>query len=135
MKVPFHPPSPIQPYGAVPATGASAKAQHSKEAGAFQQLLTESIEAKRTGLNFSRHAQERLQDREIDLTPDELSRLERATEKAAAKGAQTGLMMMGNLNLIVSVQNRTVVTAMENNAVEDAVFTNIDTAVVVGENE
>ncbi|MHC4886822.1 MAG: TIGR02530 family flagellar biosynthesis protein, partial [Planctomycetota bacterium] len=115
MKVPFHPPSPIQPYGSSPTTGPASKADCREQVGAFQQLLQENIGAKESSLNFSRHAQERLQDREIALTSDDLSRLERATDKAAAKGAHTGLMMMGNLNLIVSVQNRTVVTAMENN--------------------
>ena len=100
--------------------------------GLLQAKLTKPLEAA-GALSFSQHAQNRLDDRDIKLSQEELSRLERATEKAAKKGARTGLMMMGNLNLIVSIQNRTVVTAMEQAAGSDAVYTNIDTAVVIGD--
>ena len=101
--------------------------------GEFLEALRERMQSETSGLRLSRHAAERLSDRRIELSGADLERLERATEKAAAKGAREALMMMGNLNLIVSLQNRTVVTAMEAGTADDTVYTNIDTAVIVGD--
>lgn len=85
-----------------------------------------------SGLRFSNHATRRLNDRNIELSPNEIKRLEDATDDAASKGAREALMMMGSLNFIVSVRDRTVVTAMTQDEAANAVYTNIDTAVVVG---
>jgi flagellar operon protein len=38
---------------------------------------------------------------------------------------------MNNLALVVSVKNRTVITAMDGSNMKDNVFTNIDSAVIV----
>jgi flagellar operon protein len=99
----------------------------------FKDALKEKMDASSAKLQFSKHASARLSDRHIDLSEQDIERLSRATDKAAEKGAKDALMMLGNLNLIVSVNNRTVVTAMQAGDVGDAVYTNIDTAVVVGD--
>lgn len=135
MKVDIPPFSPISSLTSQAAAKPCGRQGASGSEGGFQQLLQETMKATQSTLSFSRHAQERLQDRSISLSPGEILRLERATDQAAARGAQTGLMMMGNLNLIVSVPNRMVVTAMERTGNENAIFTNIDTAVVVSEEE
>lgn len=99
----------------------------------FKGALKEKMDISSANLQFSKHASARLSDRHIDLSEKDLERLSRATDKAAEKGSKDALMMLGNLNLIVSVNNRTVVTAMQAGEVGDAVYTNIDTAVVVGD--
>lgn len=99
----------------------------------FLSALKEKMGECPSNLQFSKHATARLSDRKINLSEKDIERISRATDKAAEKGARDALMMLGNLNLIVSVNNRTVVTAMQAGEAGDAVYTNIDTAVVVGD--
>ncbi len=80
-------------------------------------------------LKFSKHANERLASRNIDLTDDQLLRLENGAKKASEKGINESLVMVDNLAFIVSVKNNTVITAV--NEGEDKVFTNIDGAVIM----
>ncbi|MDU4959903.1 MAG: TIGR02530 family flagellar biosynthesis protein [Sporomusaceae bacterium] len=94
---------------------------------AFGQVLNQEI----AGVKFSQHAQERLLTRNISLGRSELSKLSSALDKAAAKGARESLVLMDNLALVVSVKNRTVITAVDSASLKNNVFTNIDSAVIV----
>ncbi len=80
-------------------------------------------------LKFSRHANERLQSRNIDLSESQMERLENATKKAGEKGIQESLIMVDDLAFIVNIKNNTVITAVNDG--DDKVFTNIDGAVIV----
>ena len=80
-------------------------------------------------LKFSKHANERLASRNIDLTDNQLERLEIGAKKAGEKGINESLVMVDDLAFIVSVKNNTVITAVNDG--EDKVFTNIDGAVIV----
>ena|ERR1035438_9116811 len=82
-------------------------------------------------LKVSGHAQTRLQSRNIQLTRDEWNRVADGVNKAAAKGARESLVMVDNVALVVSVKNRTVITAVDQSHLKDNVFTNIDSAVIV----
>ena len=80
-------------------------------------------------LKFSKHANERLASRNIDLTDEQLERLENGAKKASEKGINESLVMVDNLAFIVSVKNNTVITAVNDG--EDRVFTNIDGAIIM----
>jgi flagellar operon protein len=54
-----------------------------------------------------------------------------AVNKAASKGARQSLLVMDNQAFIVSVPNRTVITALDGGSMKENVFTNIDSAVIV----
>lgn len=82
-------------------------------------------------LKFSAHATKRLVDRNIKLDPEMMSRVRDAVDKAASKGVEDTLVLTPDAALIVSVKNRTVVTAMDRSQLDGNVFTNIDGAVVV----
>jgi flagellar operon protein len=82
-------------------------------------------------LKFSNHAVERMQSRGISYTPQDLTRLGEAVQKAAAKGSKDTLVLMDSSALIVSVKNNTVVTVMDKNALKENVFTNIDSTIVM----
>jgi flagellar operon protein len=84
-----------------------------------------------TALKFSAHAKDRLSLRNINLSADDVSRMTDAVNKAAAKGAKQSLLVMNNLAFIVSVTNRTVITALDDSNMKENVFTNIDSAVIV----
>jgi len=87
-------------------------------------------------LHFSAHAQNRLNDRDIQLSADSLDKLNDAVSRAAEKGARDALVLMpgaasgDDLALVVSVSNRTVITAVDGENLNDNVFTNIDSAVI-----
>ena len=82
-------------------------------------------------LKFSNHAVERMQSRGISYSPQDLTRLGEAVQKAAAKGSKDTLVLMDHSALIVSVKNNTVVTVMDKNALKENVFTNIDSTIVI----
>lgn len=82
-------------------------------------------------LKVSGHAQTRLASRNIEMGKEEWERVLGGVEKAAAKGAKESLVMVDDIALVVSVRNRTVITAIEKENLRNNVFTNIDSAVVV----
>lgn len=81
-------------------------------------------------LKFSAHAQARLFSRQITLTDQQMVKLTGAVDRAAEKGAKDSLVMVDNLALLVSIKNRTVVTAIDGSSQNGNVFTNIDSAVI-----
>lgn len=82
-------------------------------------------------LKVSGHAKTRMESRNINLTQDEWNRVLGGVQKAAAKGSKESLVMVDNVALVVSVKNRTVITAVDKDNLKENVFTNIDSAVVV----
>ena len=59
-----------------------------------------------------------------------MARLSEGVSKAAAKGSRDALVLVGSTAFVVSVQNRTVITAVGADNMRDRVFTNIDSAVI-----
>lgn len=82
-------------------------------------------------LQFSNHAIERIRSRGIVMGPERMEKLSQAIDKAASKGAKETLVMAGDSAFIVSVKNRTVITAMDAKAMKENVFTNIDSTVLI----
>lgn len=96
----------------------------SSKGPSFQDMLSDQ-------LTLSHHAEVRLKQRGIELNPEQMKKLEAAIDKAAAKGAKDSLVLMNDMAFIVNVKNRTIVTAMDETAMKDNVFTQIDSAVVI----
>lgn len=82
-------------------------------------------------LKVSGHAQTRMQSRNIELGQAQWNRVLDGVERAAAKGAKESLVMVDNAALVVSIKNRTVITAVDQAHLKENVFTNIDSAVIV----
>lgn len=82
------------------------------------------------GLHFSKHATKRIEQRGLDMDAARMERLERAVGQAAEKGSKDSLILLDELALVVSVQNRTVVTAVDEASRKEHVFTNIDSVVI-----
>lgn len=92
--------------------------------GSFESVLQDK-------LKVSGHAATRIESRGIQLGPSEWERVLNGVDKAAAKGSKESLVMVDNVALVVSVKNRTVITAVDQQSIKDNVFTNIDSAVIV----
>lgn len=84
-----------------------------------------------TELKFSKHATQRLSDRNISLTDEQLVRLQKGAELSSEKGIKESLVVMDEYAFIVNTQNNTVITAMEQERQGENIFTNIDGAVFV----
>ncbi len=83
-------------------------------------------------VRFSKHAQDRLSERNIRLDQKDLADLQHAIALAEKKGATDSLVLLRDLAFIVSVKNKTVVTAIHGENMKENVFTNIDSAVIAG---
>jgi flagellar operon protein len=94
----------------------------------FKELLAQKLQ-KEGSVKFSRHAQTRLMLREIVVTSKDLDQLKDGIRKAAAKGARDTLILVKDVAYVVSIENKTVITAVDNEGFKDRVFTNIDSAV------
>ena len=81
-------------------------------------------------LRWSSHAAERLAQRRIAVSPEMQARLQGAVDDLASKGARESLVLMDGLAFVVSVTNRTVITAVGEDRMRDQIFTNIDSAAV-----
>lgn len=81
-------------------------------------------------LKFSKHAVNRLSDRNITLSNDQMDRLSHGAIEAGEKGIKESLILIDQLAFIVNIPNNTVVTAMDQTENKSNVFTNIDGAVI-----
>lgn len=79
-------------------------------------------------LKFSKHASERVESRQINLSSGVLQRLESGTKIAQQRGIKDSLVVIDNVSFIVNTSSNTVVTAVKDN--DTNVFTNIDGAVI-----
>lgn len=111
------------------------KVQYSdtQNALSFGQILEDKSKSFTQGsvLKFSKHAANRLNTRNIELSDSQVMRLQDGMEKANAKGIKDSLVLMDKLAFIVNVPSNTVVTAMDQSETNENVFTNIDGAVIV----
>lgn len=95
----------------------------------FEEVLREKQQAL-DPLKFSKHAVNRLSDRNINLSPEQSRRLADGVSKAGEKGIHESLVLVDSLAFIVNVPNKTVVTAMDQTDAGENIFTNIDGAVI-----
>lgn len=112
-----------QRLGQAPTPSATA-AQKADSGPAFEAILE-------NRLKLSGHAKSRLSSREIELGKAEWDRVMSGVEKAAQKGARESLVLLDDVALLVSIKNRTIITAVDKANLKENVFTNIDSAVLV----
>lgn len=130
MSVDAHRITPAGPLGGAAATTPARRAETA--APGFDRLLSTKLQPADAGpaLRWSAHAVQRLSQREISITPEMQQRLEGAVDKLAAKGGRESVVLMDRMAFVVSVANRTVITAVDQAGMRDQVFTNIDSAVL-----
>ncbi len=121
--------TPAAPAGAPAGKPADRGAQGAKAPErAFADALSQAGAEQQ--LQFSRHALARVQRRGIELDASTLGRLAEGVQRAASKGARDSLVLVDGTAFVVSVSNRTVITAVGSQHMKDNVFTNIDSAVI-----
>ncbi len=126
MSAPVHNPALVPPGISGPTEVAPSHGGGTLDPARFSQLL----DARRIGVQFSNHAIQRLQRRSISVEPGTLQRLDDAVGRAAGKGARDAVVFVDGTAFVVSVRNKTVITAVDRDHMRDHVFTNIDSAVI-----
>ncbi|HOQ37740.1 MAG TPA: TIGR02530 family flagellar biosynthesis protein [Acetivibrio sp.] len=96
--------------------------------GTFDEILKSKVN-EGSEIKFSKHAQMRLQMRNINLSEAQKERISRAVQKAEEKGVRESLVLVDDMAFVVNVRSKTVITAVNSNELKDNVFTNIDGAV------
>ena len=131
MTNPAHNPA-LVPPGLAPAAPAGVKPASSGGAAgpvtgpSFQEIFRQHAGR----LQFSQHALQRVERRGIDLSDGTLQRLEAGAARAASKGSRDSVVFVDNTAFVVSVRNKTVITAVDKEHMREHVFTNIDSAVI-----
>lgn len=112
------------------SAGMPASGQCPRASGpSFERVLSDAMHGQ-TPLKFSAHAQRRIQSRDIRLAETDLSKIEKAVDKAGEKGSRDSLVLLDGLAFVVSVRNRVVITALDVPEIKDGVVTNIDSVVL-----
>ena len=97
---------------------------------AFSDMIKARLQTQTQEITFSKHAQQRAQQRGVNLTEQDIQRLGEAAQKAQEKGIRDTLVMMNHNAFIINVPSRVVVTMVDSGD-NETVFTNIDGAVIV----
>jgi flagellar operon protein len=118
------------PPGVAGVGGAQAPSAPARPARTEGPSFAEVLAKRAGGVQFSNHALQRLERRGITVDQPTLERLDTAVDRAAAKGARESVVLVDQTAFVVSVKNRTVITAVGRDHMRDHVFTNIDSAVI-----
>ncbi len=112
----------------------ASQTEQAPQEGSFAAALQEKLAEKQYngGVEFSRHAIQRLEQRSIDLVAgDTLERLNKGVEIAADKGSNETLVLVDQTAFVVSVKNNKVITTLSNEDLRGNIFTNIDSTVII----
>jgi len=115
--VPFHPP--IQPRSIQ---------TNQTQTKLFADFLEE---ATNPSLKLSKHATERMQERNIEISSSEWENVQQKVSEALQKGVKQPLVVLDHAALVISAKNSTVITVVDRDEMKSQIFTNIDGTIVL----
>ena len=92
----------------------------------FQEILQQTER-----LQLSKHAKQRMVERNIYITNDTLRRMEAKMDEAAKKGVEDSLVLTNDAAFIVSTKNKLIITAMEKSELQSKIFTGINGTIIL----
>lgn len=101
---------------------------NSNDKTSFQGVL-DSIKNKNEGFTISKHAAKRLD--EINFTEEDMKQIEKGFKMAKDKNSKNTVMLYKDVAIIASVENKTLITAVDKERAKDNIFTNIDSVVIL----
>ena len=96
----------------------------------FKDILSKAVSSNDKFV-ISKHAAERLQNRNISLNLADMNKINEGINKAQEKGSKECLILYKDVALVTSIKNRTIITAMDKESSKGNVFTNIDSVVML----
>ena len=97
----------------------------------FDNFLRPAMENINKGIKISKHAEQRIQQRNLQINEQQWSQLEEKLAEAKQKGLNDSLVLMDQAALIVNAKNNTVITAMDRSEASSQIFTNINGAIIL----
>lgn len=116
-------------------TGAIGNTQNQnklKSNNSFRDILDKTIEKntdKNRGYTLSKHAADRLKD--INFNEQDMDAIGKGFKIAESKGSKNTVMIYKDVALITSIENKTVITAVEKERAKENIFTNIDSVLML----
>lgn len=95
----------------------------------FNDILQNEIKKNETDYTLSKHAADRL--KEIEFTEADMQEIAKGFKIAEDKGSKNSVMIYKDVALIASIENKTVITAIEKERAKDNIYTNIDSVVIL----
>lgn len=94
----------------------------------FKEILNSAIDERR-GFKVSKHAEERLKS--SNFSENDMKNIGKGFEIAEDKGSKNSVMLYKDVALVTSIENKTVITAVNKDRAEENIFTNIDSVVIL----
>ncbi len=110
--------------------GERAGARNKVDGESFKDMFSRELAAQRN-ISFSKHARERMFSRGVELSETDINKIADAIDKAETKGSKDTLILADDAAFVVSVKDRTIVTALDTNNLKEGVVTAIDSAVIL----
>ncbi|MCM1992653.1 TIGR02530 family flagellar biosynthesis protein [Oceanirhabdus seepicola] len=120
----------VYPKGFISDVQRQEVKKSNKPTNDFKGIFKEKIAEKSEEISFSKHASLRVKEREIDITSEDISKLNEALDKAKDKGCKESVLIYKNNGFITNIKNRTVITVC-NMKDSEGVITNIDSVLFV----
>ncbi|MBM7540576.1 TIGR02530 family flagellar biosynthesis protein [Amphibacillus cookii] len=108
----------------------NTRSQHIKQTAqgdSFKALFNQA----QSTLKISKHAQERLNERDIDISDAKWQEIANQVSEAKSKGITDSLVITEEATLLVSAKNNTVVTAMNRSEAQSRIFNNINGTIIL----
>ena len=112
-----------------PARPAETDAQASEKAS-FRQALEDQLK-QLSNVDFSKHAVNRVIERNLDLTEENIARLNEGVRLAEEKKLEDPLILVDRTAFLVNIKHNKVITTVAAEELKGNVFTNIDGTVIV----
>lgn len=100
------------------------------EKDSFKNVLKQRLD-QTSDLNFSKHAINRVMERNVDVSDTSMARLNEGVKMAQEKGLNDTLILVDTTAYIVNAKNGTVITTVSNEDIKGNVFTNIEGTVIM----
>lgn len=120
----FHHLNKVRP---LPRTNQVQQPHNSTTSVNFKDVFQQEI----NGVKISKHAQKRMDERNIHLSQEQLTTLNNKLDEAKQKGVKDSLVLVGNSALVVNASSKTVITALAKDEAGSQIFTNINGAILM----
>jgi flagellar operon protein len=82
-------------------------------------------------IKISKHAQKRMDERNIHLSTEQWNKLDLKLNEASQKGIRDSLVIAENAAFVVNANSKTIITALGKDEAQSQIFTNINGAILI----
>ncbi|KEH96948.1 TIGR02530 family flagellar biosynthesis protein [Clostridium massiliodielmoense] len=124
----------LYPIGNFPEAITSNQKIKKSRSDSFGELLKTEIQKKsdvQVDFKISNHAAKRLNERNIMLSKKDMENISKGIDLAREKGSKDSVILYKDMALVTSIENRTIITAVDKESSKENIFTNIDSVVLL----